>query len=186
MTLASALFGVSDAPYVAGSVYQSIPYVAEGVVASPVNTDVIVPFVPRATFTLDKVAWSRDQATAANVYVGLYNAAGTLLTDCAVDTDTTTGWHLVDTTNVVLRVNQLYYLAWNGSADVASTHRVASTPEATIYFLDRYGTQTNLGLSNPGAAQKARTNAALLSTLTLSGWANMTTNAAILMGVVPA
>lgn len=186
MTRVSSLIGGGGASYVAGKVYQAIPDDIEGAIASPINTDVIVPFIPRAAINLDKVVWYRDNATAANVYVGLYDAAGVLLTDCAVDTDTGTGWHLVGTTNVVLRVNQIYYLAWNGSADVAATHRVGAGSQRYLYFTERYGIQTDLGLSFAGAAQKARTNAPLLSTLTLTGWANMASNAAILMGVVPA
>jgi hypothetical protein len=145
--------------------------------------------------TLDRVAWYRDNANSANVYVGLYSSAGALLTDCAVDTNAVAGWHLVDSTNVSLQAGEFYWLCWNGSADAAGTHnaltQTADTGQKITYesLVDRYGLAVGIGTSTSlqirGMAQiKARTNAALLSTLIMSGWSE--TANPIAMGVIPA
>jgi hypothetical protein len=196
MTLASALFGGGGgaAPYRAGNLYLANPQ-AISTGASVADTDYIIPFIPRVNMTLDRVAWYRDNTTAANVRVGLYSSAGTLLTDCAVDTNTVAGWHLVDTTNVSLQASEFYWLCWNASADCAGTQG-ARTQDAEANqrppysdMLDRFGLAVGIGtatnVDQRGVAQiKARTNAALLSTLTMSGWAE-TVNP-IAMGVIPA
>ena len=175
MTLASALFGGgAQTDYVAGALYR---YNGAGVgtgAATP-NEDNLVPFSPRKTVTVDKVAWYRDNTTAANVYVGIYSLAGTLLTDCAVDADTTVGWHLVDTTNVTLIAGRVYYACINMSADVAGTQD-ANDLDGSPGRSHQMGQHVQLGIAASNTAAdlsyvKARTNAALLSSLTLSGWA---------------
>jgi hypothetical protein len=196
MTLASALFGGGGGAikYRAGNLYLANPQ-AISTGASVADTDYIIPFSPRVSMTLDRVAWYRDIGTAANVRVGLYSSAGTLLTDCAVDTNTTTGWHLVDTTNVNLQASEFYWLCWNASADCAGTAanrtQDADANQRPPYadLLDRFGLAVGIGTATSvdqrGVAQiKARTNDALLSTLTMSGWAETVNPVA--MGVIPA
>ena len=194
MTLLSTLVGGgSAASYRAGNLYPALPRAIQ-TTASAADNDHIVPWLPRATMTLDKVAWYRDIATAANVYVGLYDSAGTLLTDCAVDIDTTTGWHLVDTTNVTLVAGSFYWLAWNASADVAGTQAfISNTSYAAIdptydVLAELAGLAVGIGTADAtisGVAQKkSRINAALLSSLTMSGWALDAAPPAL--GVVPA
>jgi hypothetical protein len=181
MTLASAIFGGGGSTkYRSGNLYPAIG-LGIGSGASVANADFIMAFSPRRTMTVDRVAWYRDNTTAANVFVGLYSSAGALLTNCAVDTDTVIGWHLVDTTNVALVADEFYWLAWNASADVAGTWALASSATLTSIsptyeeLAMRMGLAVGIGTADnvmAGVAQqKARTNAALLSNLTMSGFA---------------
>ena len=198
MTLATALYGGggSGTKYRAGNLYLAAPG-AIGTTASSINVDTIIPFSPRLNMTLDRVAWYRDNTNAGNVYVGLYSSAGVLLTDCALDNDTTAGWHLVDTTNVALTANEFYWLCWNASADVAGTQTlstsdaVASLRPTYEALMEQYGLAIGIGGTSTdmrGTAQaKTRTNAALLATLTMSGWAQINDNLNVpVMGVIPA
>lgn len=188
MTLASALYGAaSGTKYLAGNVY---PAYAGGLNSTALSTgkDYLVPFSPRANMTLDRVAWLRENSgTGSNVYVGLYSGAGVLLTDCAVDTNTSQGWHLVNTTNVALTANTFYWLCYNQSADVAyaqssgTADTVASVRPAYEHLVREFGIATALGITSGGGdalhgvfASKSRSNAALLSTLVLSGWSEVT------------
>ena len=196
MTRLSALVGGASAlEYISGNLYPARG-LSVGSALMSTNTDYIFPWAPRKLLTVDKVAWYRDAGTAANVYVGLYNSAGTLLTDCAVDSDTTTGWHAVDTTNVTLSAGQVYYLAANVSGDVMGTWSLTNQTSAgnmSSVYADQvtdYGHNLTIG-SAPGTAtlptySKARTNAALLSSLTMSGWSDSTSGIAPVMGVVAA
>jgi hypothetical protein len=185
MTLASALYGGGAATeYLTGVLY---PARALGVGSdtSVVNQDYITPFSVRKAATVDKVAWYRDNTTAGNAYVGIYNSAGTLLTDCAVDANTTVGWHLVETTNIALLAGRIYYCAANVSVDIAGTF--GTTGNTSELALMDVGLNVAIGGSGgnmSNAYTKARTNAALLSSLTLTGWASA--NAAVAMGWVSA
>ena len=192
MTLTSALFGggASAPSYRAGNLYLAVLAAQSGGV-SVADRDYIIPFIPRVNMTLDRVGWYRDNTTAANVRVGLYSSAGALLTDCAVDTGTTVGWHLVDSTNVSLSANTFYWLCWNASADVAAAQSLDATAGSAgtpFVATDAAGLALGIGTGDAnagGAGQfKARTNAALLSSLTMSGFAVAT--AVPMMGVVPA
>jgi hypothetical protein len=196
MTLASALYGSGGAEkYRAGNLYLAIPTPIEAASCST-GTDYIVPFIPRANMTLDRVAWYRDAGTAANVYVGLYSSAGVLLTDCAVDTNTTTGWHLVDTTDVALTANEFYWLCLNCSVDVVgvtsaySANAAASIRPTYEAMIERYGIAIGIGIADTdlrGVAQaKTRANAALLSTLTMSGFNLNQCGTPPILGVIPA
>ena len=165
--------------YRAGNLYPAIG-LGIGTGVSLANVDCIMPFSPRRNVTVDRVAWYRDNTTAANVYVGIYSSAGVLLTDCAVDTDTVVGWKAVNTTDVALVQDEIYWLAWNASVDVAGTWALASSATLTSIsptyeaYVETYGMAVGIGTADnvmAGAAQqKARTNAALLSTLTMSGF----------------
>jgi hypothetical protein len=147
---------------------------------APLNYDSLLPFVPRADVTVDTVNWIRASASAANVYVGIYNAAGTLLSDCAVDTDTTTGLHEVSTTAVNLVAGQLYYWCLNESVAVAACDVTAgSDPEYTPHYMSFLGAPFDFSIlsSMPsstrdvlGVVRKSRTADALLSSLTMSGF----------------
>lgn len=188
MTLASTLFGGAGAPlYIPGKIY---PFTVAGTVdgaLSVVNEDRIFPFVPRKNATLDKVCWYRDNTTAGNAYVGVYSSAGVLLTNCAVDANTTVGWHAVDTTNVALSASAAYYICINVSVDIAGTMNVTRNVPAgdgaiEWVYLQGAGIATDLGAATQFIASKARTNAALLSSLTMSGFTGVTTMAC--MGVM--
>ena len=183
MTLASALFGGGGrGPYIPGKIY---PFSVAGTfdtVASVVNQDRIFPFIPRKNATLDRVCWYRDNTTAGNAYVGVYSSAGVLLTNCAVDADTTVGWHAVDTTNVALSASSTYYICINVSVDIAGTMVVnrnipASDGAIESVYLQDAGMAADLGAAASFIALKARTNAALLSTLTMSGFTGATSMA---------
>jgi hypothetical protein len=151
--------------------------------ASTVDTDHVFAFIPRRTATLDRVCWNRDNGTAGNAYVGVYSSAGVLLTNCAVDSDTTTGWHAVDTTNVLLLNTSYYYICINVSVDIAGTmltnggwpmdapNASAGKTAGAIHpdYILWSGLNTDLGAAEY-IATKARANAALLSSLTLSGF----------------
>lgn len=163
---------------------------------SKANEDILVPFIPPADVSIDSVDWIRNSTSAANVYVGIYDAAGTLLTDCAVDSVTTAGLHQVDTTNADLTGGNLYYWCLNQSSSVAVIDNYSAGDievEAAIHRFSR-GEQVNLAMlsSLPSEARslayfvsKARTNAALLSSLTLTGWTASASDI-IAAGVTPA
>lgn len=196
MTLASTLFGSSsDVDFVPGNLYPARG-LSVGAVPSAGDTDYLLPWSPRKTVTIDKLAWYRDIGTAANVYVGLYDSGGALLTDCAVDTATGTGWHAVDTTNVTLIAGRVYYLCWNASADVAGTWALANQTSpgnmSRVYadMVTDYGYNLTIG-SAPGTATigiytKSRTHAALLSSLVMSGWSDGASGTCPCLGVVAA
>jgi hypothetical protein len=173
MTLASALFSTGGAlPYISDVVYP-ISGLVTATSGSGANEDWITAFVPRRTVTVDGVAWQRDNTSAANVYVGIYSADGTLLTDCAVDADTTSGMHVVSTTQVTLTQDNLYYFAWNASADCAQM-KGNTSQDNQFLLIKEYGVPAGLssgaGLSGFTSYSKSRTNAALLSSLTMSGF----------------
>ena len=176
MTFASALFGGSDPRYISGRVYPAseVPPVTT---ASTPNKDVIFSFSPRQTLTVDAVAWQRDTTTAANVYVGIYAADGTLLTDCAVDSDTTAGTHAVGTTPITLVKDALYYFCWNASADCGTLRGFASGDSSGSFdHIAQYGLDgslaSDINILGTLAYSKSRTNAALLSSLTMSGFSS--------------
>ena len=174
MTRLTTLIGTTSSPdYTSQTFYPPLAQ-AIGTTASVINEDTLIPFSVRKTVTVDKVAWWRDNTTAGNAYVGIYNTAGTLLTDCAVDSNTTVGLHAVDTTNVTLLPGRIYYLSANLSVDIAAT--VDGTPAGGMTQLDVFGANLGLGVAPVAStsltvfAAKARSNAALPSTQTMSGW----------------
>ena len=144
------------------------------------NYDMLCSFVPPADVTIDSVDWFRGTATAGNAYVGVYDASGTLLTDCGVDNDATVGFHQVSTTNTDLAGGALYYWCLNVSATIAGIDSAATTdPEliARMVTLEAHqpdfsilGTSPTVGNLLSGLIRKSRSNAALLSNLTMSGW----------------
>lgn len=149
------------------------------VTSCAVNTDYLIPFLCRADVSVDAVWWQRGNTSAGNVYVGLYDADGTLLTDCAVDADTTAGFHSVSTTPVALTAGSLYYLAMNQSVQVVvCDNGTGADGELTYWLLNgvpaydiRMTTTTPSGLNIAAASfSKARTNAALPSTQTMNSW----------------
>jgi hypothetical protein len=190
MTLASALYGGGGiAKYRSGNLYPANPAAADGGTITE-NRDLIFPFIPRLRVTVDRVAWCRQNTTAGNVYVGLYSSAGVLLTDCAVDSVTTAGWHLVDTTDVTLLANEFYWLCANSSAAVITSQSLAGGASAAMpadNLIMAAGLAVGIGTANntmAGAGQfKARSNAALLANLTMSGF---TLSASPMMGIVAA
>lgn len=141
------------------------------------NYDLLQPFRARADMTVDKVAWLRHAGSASNVYVGIYDKTGTLLSDCAVDTDTTTSTHEVETTNFDISQGELYFWCLNQSSfPVANIDDTASNdPEILDRMLSGYvpdlsvmGTLPSAGYHLGGMWRNARTNAPLLSSITLS------------------
>ena len=194
MTLISTLFpsGGGGVPYPSG--VPVIDAIGDIISESPgaLGRDYLKAFTPRADVTVDKVWWWRHVATAANVYVGVYDNSGNLLSDCAVDADTTTGVHEVNSTNFDLTAGSLYYLAINQSAKVFGCDTTLATDEVLSFQLT-VGSREDLGLYSGGTAPpgarswgapyKARANAALLDPITMSGF---TTHTLIIsMGIVP-
>lgn len=160
------------------------------------NYDILLPFVPPADVTIKSVNWMRVATNAANVYVGIYNNSGTLLTDCAVDTGTTTGLHEVSTTHTDLTAGNLYWYALNQSSSVANidTRGTSDIDYHGVYNRFLAGQQPDFKIYSGGTApttssqisgvmRKSRTNAALLSTITLSGFE--ATARSITAGVTP-
>lgn len=153
------------------------------------NADLLQPFIPRADVTIDHVNWLRANTTAANVYLGIYDKDGTLLTDCAVDSDTTATQHEVSTTAVNLIGGNQYFWCLNQSTSVAASDVVAATdPENAMFLgfqpnLGSMGTLPGNGYRTGGLYDNARTNAALLSSITLSDFDEY--NRVIAAGVTP-
>lgn len=170
-------------PYIPGSLQLSSPYIIEGTVYGNANHDHLTPFIPRTDVTIDGVVWRRSLTGAANVYVGLFDSAGQLLTDCAVDANTTAGLRAVGTTPIALVAGNLYYIGINQSDAILSTHRLSSVQVAQTAWLARYGILAGLGATSAGSVSKARTNAAFPSTIDLTGYSNLTNDAALVAGV---
>ena len=84
------------------------------------NRQYLIPMVPTSDFSIDAVCWNRGEATSGGVYIGIYDRASNLITDCAEDTDTTIGVHAVSTTEVDLVAGETYFLTLNASANIAS------------------------------------------------------------------
>jgi hypothetical protein len=124
MTALSTLFpaagGGVSLQYASGRYYSDFPLFRLDGASSNISANelAIQPFVARGDVTVNEVGWWRANTTAANVYVGIYDKSGTLLTDCAVDAVTTQGLHAVNTTNVDLTGGEKYYFACNQSAGV--------------------------------------------------------------------
>jgi hypothetical protein len=159
--------------------------------------DYLLPFMPRADVTVDEIGWVRATTGGANVYVGIYDTGGNLLTDCAVDSDTTQGLHAVSTTAVDLVAGTLYYLAVNQSATVVNSVAMSTSTgtlqDAYLLGIMQVGFDTTNGGSLPsafydelatGVSYKARTTAALSDPLTLTGF-TYDGDTAIHMGIIP-
>lgn len=180
MTTLSSLLGASGAPYASGRFYPLT--ILNNFVANngDANRDYILPFTPRADVTIDAVGWVRRSTAAANIYVGIYDATGSLLTDCAVDSETSTGLHEVSTTAVTLSGSTPYYALLNQSVSaIANIDAISTTGAAYPLQLTGYAEGfAKLGGTYPsspinfgsGVHYKARTAAAPLSSLTMTGW----------------
>lgn len=199
MTALSSLLpasGFGGAPYLAGRFYpMCLPNQFNLTTGAAADRDYLLPFTPRADVTVDEVGWVRANTTAGNVYVGIYDSSGNLLTDCAVDSDTTAGLHAVSTTNVALSRGETYYLALNQSAavanvDVTSTSDAEYTVQQMMGFLNvGFATDQTYGANaaemTNAASYKSRSNAALSDPLTLTGF-TFDGNSMMHMGIVPA
>jgi len=161
------------------------------------NRDYLFPFIPRADVTVDEVGWIRANATAANVYVGIYDLSGNLLTDCAVDSGTGTGLRAVSTTAFDLTGGETYLMAANQSAAVINSDLAANTdnlfPNQYLGGIMQFGWDTASGASFPssfvheqtsGGIYKSRSNAALSDPLTISGCTNAG-QSVVSMGLIP-
>lgn len=201
MTALSTLFpaaGGSSLTYVSNRMYfQNIATGLNLTGGMAANRDYLQPFVLMGDVTVDEIGWVRANATAANVYVGIYDSSGNLLTDCAVDADTTAGLHAVSTTAVALTEGTLYFLAVNQSAAVVNADTLADADlqidTLAGLLLFRTGFDTGSGASLPssflrqaltGAIYKSRSNAALSDPLTITGFTNAG-DSAISIGVIP-
>ena len=170
--------------YASGRYYQQHPIQRADTATTLVgaNDICVVPFIPFNDVTVSEVGYWREGTTAADVYVGIYDASGTLLTDCAVDTDTTQGLHAVSTTNVDLTGGNKYYIAINQSAQVlqGTTPGSANVPDSEEYFfhlfpfigydMDSGGTPAGSDFLRigTGVLEKSRTAATLDSSISFT------------------
>lgn len=192
---AAAGGGGGGAPYVSGRFYPvSFNTQFQVSTGAEPNRDYLIPFVARTDVTVDAVSWVRSNATAGNVYVGIYDMSGNLLTDCAVGAVATAGLHSTPTTPVAITGGVTYYMAFNQSAQVvaATTSQVFTDFQylvgilATGFAADSIVTfPTSLVAMVSGGMYKARTNAALSNSLTMTGFENWGYTAAT-MGIIPA
>ena len=149
------------------------------------NRDYLFPFIPRVDVTVDEIGWVRANGSAADVYVGIYDLTGDLLTDCAVDSATGTGLHAVSTTPVSLTGGETYLMGVNQSAAVVNSDLVASgdsiMPNQYLSGIVQLGFDTESGASLPASFSyeqlsagiyKTRSNAALSDPLSISGFTN--------------
>ena len=171
--------GSSGYPYKPGVFY---PAIQINLLASVItaNRDYITPLHPRSIITVGEIAYKRVATTAGDVYVGIYDFAGNLLTDCAVDANTTAGLHAVSTTPVLLDAGEWYWMAVNASSGVVNGDTIYANDVESI---DWFGSRNMLGYAvdvgfDPTATSgtsklsgyKSRSNAALPSTQTMTGW----------------
>ena len=159
-------------PYISGTLYAVTP-ATDAAAAVAANRDYVLPFMVRETVIISAVMHSRLTVNAGDIYTGIYNAAGELLTNCAVDSVNTAGIHTVSTTPASLVPRNVYYFCANSSA--------ASILEYTQGLSDW---QFEIGFPRIGAITgdgagfyKARPAAALLSSLDLTGWTSSNTAA---------
>jgi len=179
------------AEYLSGNLYPVRAAIVE-TTAGATGRDYLMPFFVRKSVAISQVGWFRKVVTAANVYVGIYNSAGTLLTDCAVDADTSANvWHVVPTSAVNLTAGSIYYALLNQSVDVAGAWPLAqaNTTQELVSGPGVYGYALGLGVSGVISGlttyRKSRVAAAPLASLVMSGWANET-GVTPAMGFVPA
>lgn len=197
MTALSTLVGGGGGghPYPSG-VHVGSRFVNAFAANGAINEDYLLPFVPRADVTVDKLWWVRTDATAGNIYMALVDRSGNRLDDCAVDSSTTTGVHEIESTNFDLTAGTWYGIILNQSVDTAAVDPLAAADEevaAAIAYANDHpldfglftsGTFPSFGITAVTAI-KSRTNAAVPDPLTMTGWSN--TNARVpLMGIVPA
>lgn len=169
--------GVTSAPalaYKSGLCYPVTPLNSNSGAQNVADRDYIVALTPRADVTVSKLWFCRVVTTAGNTYLGLYNYAGALLTDCAVHSGTTAGFQQISTTAVALTGGQQYWFVINSSAAVVQGDSVTQSDTEVVPYRAQLGYAFDLGVTNPNigqiAAYKARANAALLSSLTMSGF----------------
>lgn len=199
MTATSTLFseGGSDLPYISNNVnFVSRCDIHSGATSLSANRDNMWPFQPRSDVTVKELAWHRLNATAANVYVGIYDNSGNLLTDCAVDSDTTAGMHMVTTTNTELTKGAQYWFCLNQSAQVAVSAQayvddVGVRPDFWRFQqqmgmdFDLYSTFRSYNINDGnGHMYKTRTTAALIDPQTMSSWLQETTQRAANVGFI--
>jgi hypothetical protein len=184
--------GAAGLPYASGvPAAIMIPNSLSQYLNMPADNDAIHHFTPRADVTVDKIWWVRRTTGAADVYVGVYDASGTLLSDCAVDSDTTEGLHEVDTTNFDMTAGRIYYWCINQSAQVAIGDVInSSDPDyfrqySSVISHDFRNRATGGSVNLIDAKTSSRTNAALLSSITPSSFSS-TSNVAMLGGFTPA
>lgn len=160
-------------PYLPDALNTFAPSTTGTVTSFTAGTDWLAPFSVRQAVTIDGVFWHRQDPTAANVYVGIYDDALNLLTDCAVDADMTApAFHVVSTTPITLIPGKVYYFAINQSVIVASRQSTVVGFEETFYdFATRPDMVAAPNISHSSRCYlKARANAALLNPAVLSGW----------------
>lgn len=201
MTALSSILPSSggDLPYVSGNTHFVSRCDNPATSSLSVNRDNMWPFVPRSDVTVSDLAWHRDAATAANVYIGIYSGDGaTLLSDCAVDADATVGMHVVSTTDFDMTKGELYWLCLNQSAQVAASDFFSDADEGTLIDGWRFGAGMGIDFnlystfrsyninSGNGHMYKARTTAALPSTQTMSSWLQETSPRSANIGFVAA
>lgn len=197
MTALSTLFPSASGgtPYPSG--VQIVGPIPDTVTAANLaDTDYLLPFVPRADVTIDKLWWYRFDATAANIYMGMIDSSGNRLDDCAVDSDTTAGLHEISSTNFDLTAGNWYGIIINASAGVIGGEGSAARTDNIMSQQAAYIATNPLPLSiySGGTfpvlaerfiqATKSRTNAAVPDPVTMSGFAGATDH--LLFGAVPA
>ena len=171
--------GSSGSPYQPGVFYPAIMLNLLTTIMYQ-NRDYITPFQPRSSITVGEIAYKRATASTANVYVGIYDFAGNLLTDCAADAEPTVGLHAVSTTPVLLDAGEWYWIAINAASSLVHGDNIYS---ADLEPQDWYTTRNMLGyavdvgfdpIATAGTSKlsgfKSRSNAALPSTQTMTGW----------------
>jgi len=171
--------GSSGSPYKPGVFYPAIMINNLSIIITA-DRDYITPFQPRSIITVGEIGYKRVNYTSGNIYVGIYDFAGNLLTDCAVDANITGGFHAVSTTPVLLDAGEWYWIAVNASSAVVNGDSVTSgDPELYDWYNTRnmLGYAVDLGFDPTGPAgtvrfsgYKSRFTAALPSTQTMTGW----------------
>jgi hypothetical protein len=182
MTALSTLFPASGGgvPYPSGK-YELCSPVPTAFADSPTiaNTDYLFPYIPRSDVTVDSLWFQRRNTTAGSVALAMYDKNGNRLDDCAVDTDTTVGFHEISSTNFDLTAGELYYWLLNASAAViegdshTTSFNMIVQSNLVVPIVD--GGLFSGGTAPTGAHQvisgkKTRTTAAPIDPLTMTGW----------------
>lgn len=158
-------YSVEPYPFISGQLYPANPGSSSGASVAA-NRDYLLPFMVREAVRIDAVLHSRLTTTVGDIYTGIYDVDGMLLTDCAVDSVNTAGIHAVSCTPVTLSQGEVYYFCANSSAASILEYIQLDTLWHFQIGWPKIGTITGEGVG----MYKARTAAALLSSLDLTGW----------------
>jgi len=156
--------------YISDQLYPVTPQTRSGTLT--LDLDYLTLFRVRELVQIDALWFFRTATTAANTYVGIYDAVTwALLTDAAVSTNTTAGIKTSSITPITLSPTTFYALVCNTSASTTIGATASAARAMDVFSNGLAAGMTDVSPTTTVGYSKTRTNAALLSTLTPTGFA---------------